>query len=73
MLTALGSETHDTNLGIVCPKMGLDDATADRFAKQNNIKAIKQWQQSKIYNKRLNTKDEVTFNIPSCNFSRKSL
>ena len=38
MLTALGSETCDTNLGIVYSKTGLDDATAERFAKQNYIK-----------------------------------
>ena len=35
---SLGSETFDTDLGIVYSKSGLDSATTDKFAKQNCVK-----------------------------------
>ena len=37
-LAVLGSKTIDTDLDIVYSKTGLDDATADKFAKTNSIK-----------------------------------
>ena len=37
-LTICGSETIDTNLSIVYSNTGLDDATGDKFAKQNGVK-----------------------------------
>ena len=54
-LTVLGSETHDTDLGIVYSKTGLDIATADKLAKINEIKTIdedeKQQSNTKKHNK----------------------
>ena len=37
-LTLLGNETLDSDLGIFIPNQGLDKATADKFAKTNEIK-----------------------------------
>ena len=37
-LTFVGSKTLDTNLGLFIPQLSLDIATANRFAKTNNIK-----------------------------------
>ena len=53
--------------------MGLDDATADRFAKQKDIKQQNNRKKNNIYNKDKDTKDEKTFNIPSCDLLGKIL
>ena len=37
-LTVLGSETNDTNLGMVYSKTSLFDATADKFAEKYVVK-----------------------------------
>ena len=39
-MTVLGSETFDSDLGIVYSKTGLDIATADKFSKTNKVKTI---------------------------------
>ena len=36
--TVLGSEIRDTDHGIVYSKSGLDDATANKFAKEYGVK-----------------------------------
>ena len=54
MLTVLDSETRDTNLGIGYSKMGLNDATADRFVKQNDIK-----QQNDANNNKIDNEDKT--------------
>ena len=41
-LTLVGSETLDSNLGIFIPKQGLHTASADKFAKTNEIKTIEE-------------------------------
>ena len=37
-LTLVGSETLDTNLDIIIPKLGLDIATEKKFGKRINVK-----------------------------------
>ena len=44
-LTLVVSETLDSDLGIFIPKQGLDIATADKFAKTNEIKTINEGEQ----------------------------
>ena len=39
-LTLVSSKTLDSDLGMFIPKWGLDNATADEFAKTNKIKTI---------------------------------
>ena len=57
-------QTLDFNLGIYIPKQGLDDATADQFAKKMTI-----IQQSNTVKQKV----KQIHNIPSCNLSGKSL
>ena len=59
-LTLVGSETIDSDLGIFIPKQGLDIATAEKFAKTNEIKIIDEdVKQQSNTNKKIMNNDET--------------
>ena len=72
LLTVLGSELIDTDLGIVYSKTGLYDATADKFAKTIKVKTTNE---DKINNKTQikHTNNSKQNDIPSCDIWEKSL
>ena len=58
-LIVFSSEAISINLGIVYSKTGLDDATADKFAKQNGVKINNKNDKSEI-NTNENVRDKNT-------------
>ena len=59
-LAVLGSETLETDLGILYSKLGLGNATANKFAKQNSVKINNNNAKTEIVkNENVTTKDKT--------------
>ena len=72
-LTLVGSKTHDSDLGIFIPNRGVDNATADKFAKENGVFINNNNDKTEIDTNENITNKIKHNNVPSWDLSGKSL